>query len=177
MLSGRGGRRYCGPECRPRCKIEGCEKPVHAREMCSAHSTREKVYGDPLAPLVRQRVKGQTCTVAGCDALMRKHPYCANHYAMHRDHGEIRDWQFRWGDGGYISTHTWISRQRGKAVEHLCVDCGERAAEWSYNGGDPNERRDDQGRAFVRNLDAYSPRCLSCHRKFDDNPIAVRRKP
>ena len=31
------------------CCIEGCDRPFHAKEMCSAHYTRQWRFGDPLA--------------------------------------------------------------------------------------------------------------------------------
>lgn len=175
LLSGRGGKRYCGPACRPRCKIEDCGKPVHTREMCSAHATRDARYGDPLAPKVRQKNEG-SCSVEGCDQPMRKVGMCASHYAMKQKHGEIRDWLYRHGEGGYVSTHTWIRRHRGAASEHACVDCGGSADEWSYEGGSPFEQLDPgRGTPFARDLAYYSPRCFRCHRIFDENPIVVRR--
>lgn len=97
LLSGRGGRKYCDSDCRPRCSVEDCEKPEHTRGMCSAHSTRDTRYGDPLAPLLRQPNVG-TCVVEGCDQPMRKREWCASHYAMWQRYGEIHDWNYRWSD-------------------------------------------------------------------------------
>lgn len=146
MLSGRGGRRYCDEDCRPRCSVNACEKPVHTREMCSTHASRAAKYGDPLAPLLRQPVKGKTCTVDGCELPMRKHPYCANHYAMVYTSGEVRDWNHKWADldqacvvcgvtverGGDRRKHCSAacqvtdSRHRGdRPVEGVCDYCGE----------------------------------------------------
>lgn len=109
---------------------------------------------------------------------MRKTRMCASHYAMFQRYGEIREWSYKWGDGGYISTHNWLRRQRGSASDHCCADCGKQAEEWSYNGGDPDERTelrpDGSVGRFTRNTDAYSPRCTRCHRIYDENPIAMR---
>lgn len=100
ILSGRGGKRYCGPDCRPRCSVDTCEKPVHTKDLCSAHASRASRRGDPSAPLIRQPVKGKTCSVPDCDAPMRKHPYCASHYAMWKRYGEIRPWHHKWAEPG-----------------------------------------------------------------------------
>lgn len=97
ILSGRGGRRFCGSDCRPRCEVEGCEKPTHGKTYCSAHHTRWKRTGDPLTPLVRTPNIG-VCSAAGCDQPMRKLTWCASHYGMWRTFGEIREWNFRWAD-------------------------------------------------------------------------------
>lgn len=106
---------------------------------------------------------------------MRKVGLCANHYAMQREYGEIRDWRFRWGEGGYVPTHSLLRRRRGRPETLSCVDCGAVAEEWSYNGGDPDEQIDpERGAAFTRNLEFYSPRCVRCHRLYDENPIAMK---
>lgn len=167
MLSGRGGKRYCGPDCRPRCQVEGCAKPVHSKGMCSAHTTRATRYGDPLAPKLRNPNEGD-CGVEDCSQPMRKVGLCANHYAMQRTDGEIREWRFKWGDGGYISTHSWIHRRKGPARDHDCVDCGNPAAEWSYNHTDPDALTcPGRGSLYSRNVDCYDPRCIPCHRSYD----------
>lgn len=95
MLSGRGGKRYCGPDCRPRCSIEGCEKPVHSKDMCSAHGTRASRYGDPLAPKLRGRNAG-ACSVEGCDQPMRKVGMCASHYSQSRVKGKAKPFKYQW---------------------------------------------------------------------------------
>lgn len=94
-LSGRGGRRYCGPDCRPLCSVDACEKPVHSRALCSAHLSRAVRHGDPLAPLVRNKNVGP-CGAEGCERPMRKAGLCANHYQLKRYHGEVREPSYRW---------------------------------------------------------------------------------
>lgn len=161
----------------PPCIVPDCTKPKHsANGYCGAHYARLKRYGDPEAPLLRQPNVGP-CEVEGCEEPMRKVRLCANHYAMRRTHGEIREWHYRWGDGGYNPAHRSLQRVRGKAATHSCVDCGQQAQEWSYNGGDPDEITDADGRTFSRDPGFYSPRCVKCHRVFDDNPIAMRHTP
>ena len=57
---------------------------------------------------------------------------------------------------GTSSLHQRVVRKRGKASEHLCVDCGGQAYDWSLTHGEnPQE--------FV----SYEPRCRSCHLKYD----------
>jgi NAD-dependent SIR2 family protein deacetylase len=54
------------------------------------------------------------------------------------------------------SDHRRVVRQRGKAAEHDCVDCGGQAVDWSWthdtDRGDPEN---------------YKPRCKRCHFKYD----------
>lgn len=166
---------YHGPECRPRCSVEGCEKPRHGNVYCSAHHTRWKRYGDPLAPLERRPNEGP-CGVDGCLQPMRKTGLCASHYSMKHRYGEIRDWAYKWGEGGYVSTHRWLRRILGEPSGYPCIDCGKQAEEWSYNNADPDELVDEKhyGCAYSRNPECYSPRCVPCHRRFDRTSRQVR---
>lgn len=67
--------------------------------------------------------------------------------------------------------HDRLGNMLGPAKAHLCVDCGGRAAEWSYKGSDPSEktdpRRPDAG-PYSTDPEFYVPRCVSCHRRFDN---------
>jgi len=78
----------------------------------------------------------------------------------------------------YIGAHARVRRARGSARNHLCVDCGERADEWSYDGGSPVEIRglvptSKGGKTYVRSMAwspdpaDYSPRCRADHREHD----------
>lgn len=96
-LAGRGGKRYCGPDCRPRCRIPECRKPVHTKALCSTHARRAARYGDPLTELLRQKNLGP-CSVAGCDSPMRKRAWCASHYSQWKRLGKVGPFSFKWAD-------------------------------------------------------------------------------
>lgn len=59
-------------------------------------------------------------------------------------------------DPEYAGRHLRIGRVRGKASEHTCADCCNRAYDWSQrhgtDGTDPEH---------------YDPRCRPCHRAYD----------
>lgn len=171
-------KHYHGPDCRPRCSVNGCEKPRHGDVYCSGHHTRWKRTGDPLTPLTRQPNVG-ACTVEGCDRPMRKRKWCADHYGMWRRFGEIREWSYRWGDGGYVPTHRWLRRELGAPEQYPCVDCGGTAQEWSYDNQDPDELIDltHDGAAYTRKTEHYQPRCCLCHRRFDRAHRTKRNAP
>lgn len=167
---------YHGPECRPRCDVEGCDKPRHGNVYCSAHHTRWKRTGDPLTALERQPNSG-ACSVGGCGQPMRKRGWCASHYSMWQRQGEVKPFTYKWGDGGYFATHALLSRTLGQASARRCVDCDGPAAEWSYDHQDPNELVDTStayAMVYTRDLSHYEPRCKKCHRLFDENPISMR---
>lgn len=156
---------------RPQCTIDGCGKIQAANGYCSMHNYRYKSTGDPLRTSSGRTVrhKGQVCAVEGCENPRRKHEWCGQHYNQWRLTGEVKPLKHLWGNGGYVATHSRLSRQYGPASGYACVDCGAPAEEWSYDGLDPNERVDEKtGAAFSRILEHYDPRCISCHRIFDD---------
>lgn len=60
--------------------------------------------------------------------------------------------------------HVRLRKERGPASNHLCVDCGKPAREWSWDNGSS----EDYGtKAIGVSFDEYSPRCRSCHRTKD----------
>lgn len=91
-------RHYCTPDCRPRCDVPGCDKPKHGSLYCSAHHSRWKRLGDPLAPYERTGNVGLLCDVEGCDQPRRKRTWCASHYAQWYTTGEVRQFAYRWAD-------------------------------------------------------------------------------
>jgi DNA-directed RNA polymerase sigma subunit (sigma70/sigma32) len=74
----------------------------------------------------------------------------------------------RWpGTLTYNTAHQRVARELGPARDQHCVDCGQRAEEWSYNGLDADELADDQGLRYSAKTEYYEPRCHSCHRYYD----------
>lgn len=88
-------RQYHGPDCRPRCAVESCEKPLAANGWCSAHARRAIRTGDPVSHTGRGRNEG-SCSVAGCESPMRKRTWCAAHYSMWKRTGEVKPFGYKW---------------------------------------------------------------------------------
>ena len=164
------------------CSVEGCEKLAHCRSLCPMHYQRWRTRGETGSAHEERRANGERvgrkiiprqCAVEGCDQPSRKHGWCASHYAQWKRTGEITPWKWRWGDGGYISTHAWLKRTEGHPSSFPCVGCGRGASEWSFNYTTDDYRIDPRrGSPFVRDAEHYSPRCTPCHRAFD----AMQRK-
>lgn len=75
---------------------------------------------------------------------------------------------------GYFQLHHKIKKVKGSARLQTCVDCGNKAAEWSYNRQAEVEHQEfvpNRGQlillTYALDLDCYEPRCYKCHRKFD----------
>lgn len=76
----------------------------------------------------------------------------------------------------YAALHSRLERQRGSAFGKPSVDCGGFAAEWSYDHSGSMERIDPRGRRYSLDVQAYAPRCVPCHRRFDGARARARRQ-
>jgi hypothetical protein len=151
--------------------------------MCRVHYNRWYNHGDPtlVKPHGRRGKGRQGCQVEGCSEPHFGKGYCRKHYRRFEKYGDpsfkppARSGESHphWtGDAvTYAAAHTRLRKERGKASEHLCVDCGKRAAEWSYIGSASDERVevDRRGKRLPFSADPkyYAPRCHSCHVLFD----------
>jgi hypothetical protein len=115
------------------------------------------------------------CEAQGCQRPHLSRGYCGMHYRRFTKHGSATAIapSGRPLDGAvpkYAAIHKRLTRRRGAARLHLCVDCGAQAREWSYDNNDPREVHGRVGRftcAYSLDLRHYEPRCTPCHRKFD----------
>jgi hypothetical protein len=84
-------------------------------------------------------------------------------------------------DIGYSGAHSRIKANQGAPSEHLCIDCGRPAKDWSYDHEDPNQLTEDcgryQGRPYSADPAHYVPRCRKCHNTFDALPRPVDWSP
>lgn len=79
-----------------------------------------------------------------------------------------RSTHWRQEDVGYWGVHQRLETDRGPAASHPCKDCGETAAHWSYSNAGADERRDEKsGLAYSLDPNDYTPRCVTCHGRFD----------
>ena len=67
----------------------------------------------------------------------------------------------------YVAAHDRVRAIRGKASQFPCVDCGEKARDWSYDHEDENELVNPKGHAYSPEPEHYFPRCKHCHTLFD----------
>lgn len=64
------------------CKVEGCEKKIKSRGMCSAHY--ESARRDGRIPGLERR----KCSVEGCEGRFYAKGFCGRHYKAHSTHGD-----------------------------------------------------------------------------------------
>lgn len=146
--SGEVGSAYVG---RPRgdnslgrgeCEVDGCIATARAAGMCVNHRRSAKLYGDPLVRFKPGHKPGKAPRGE-----------------------EASGW--RGGTSAYTAVHGRLRSAFGHANGHACVDCGGRAAEWSYSHASDAEQVDAKGRIYSDDLGDYEPRCIPCHRLFD----------
>jgi hypothetical protein len=74
----------------------------------------------------------------------------------------------------YEAAHIRVKQAKGPAAEWPCIDCGEPAAEWSYDHAD-NVEYVCSKRYVLYSIDPqrYQPRCRTCHKRHDMNRRGV----
>lgn len=60
-------------------------------------------------------------------------------------------------DASPRAIHKRLNKKIGKAKNYKCVDCDKQAEDWSNN----------KNHIYTENPEDYSPRCKSCHKKYD----------
>lgn len=170
------------------CSVPGCSQPVKRRGYCYGHYMKAWRYGTPTpqhepryqTDLVGRRFGSLVVTsqrdgrhwICDCD--------CGGRALATRD-GLLDGRRIACGDRAkhyrsdtisYSSAHDRIEQDRGRASDLHCVDCDKPAREWSYDHLDADERIDPgTGASFSLDPEHYEPRCVRCHRIFDDHPF------
>lgn len=151
--------------------------PKGVYERTEANRPKPRQYPAEIIELVRRLYSDEGLTVKEVQARLPR-GYKAQRVierhiperrpAIKRDQRGSRNTSWKGDDIGYDGAHERVKSVKGSASLHRCVDCGERADEWSYNGSCERERRDElSGCAYSPSPDRYSPRCRSCHTSLD----------
>lgn len=150
------------------CTIDGCNSTHRAKGLCNAHYLRLRIHGDPMRGPKQPKDLAE-CTIEGCDKKPRTRnaDMCNMHYTRKWRYGDThRHPNHRVDNPAYRTVHKRLEKDRGLAREHACVDCGGRAAHWSYDHLDIDERSSGKMEYSVKQ-EHYDPRCLRCHHAFD----------
>lgn len=111
---------------------------------------------------------GDTCMVEGCSRpRYYERRMCSTHaMRMHR-YGGLEGPPLRKEHPSYRAVHARLVTDKGHARSYSCVDCGSRAAHWSYDGLDTYDSISPQGYRYSVNQEHYEPRCVRCHNSYD----------
>jgi hypothetical protein len=156
------------------CSVNDCDQPLSTRGLCHKHYARLLAHGTIADPAPRP----STCSVDGCDAEYYVAGFCHPHYRAKLRYGNplgapgrVAEHNSRWkGDqAGYHAVHDRLRRRRGKASDHACVGCGEKARDWAYDYTCPDEAVWlERNLVYSHDVDRYQPMCTSCHRLQDN---------
>lgn len=178
----------------PTCSVSGCGDYPRSSgaDLCEKHYGRKRRTGTTdLLP--RRSKRGKTiapsrrergpCIVEGCGLIdSGPHGMCEKHRMRVERHGDPHVFiphserdipkgpdNSRWtgAQASYSAIHQRLTRARGRARTHTCVDCSDPAAQWSYSRTNGPGHRESEVGPYSVDLNDYDPRCVSCHKKFD----------
>lgn len=96
------------------CTIDGCEKPYLARGWCSAHWTRWKRHGDPLAGGPPRRPMPDRCTAdEDCENPPHARGMCATHWRRER-----REQDPEWHENERARRREWHASDPERIAEY-----------------------------------------------------------
>lgn len=160
------------------CSVTACNERHYAKGYCQFHWSRARQGREVGAP---KQVARSGCSIEGCTRPHWGLGWCRLHLERYRRTGDPRSvkpptpmpvrsgsthLQWKGDDVGYFAMHRRLYRVKGRAADHVCVDCGRPAAHWTYDHHDPNEKVSEHG-PFSTDPNHYVPRCVSCHNKLD----------
>jgi hypothetical protein len=113
----------------------------------------------------------------GCDKSAQAKGLCMTHYQRQRRNGDPnlvrpRGYAASWPPT-YRRVHHWLRRERGKASDYTCIECGGQARDWAYDNCDPDELVGlvaGTKVGYSADLSRYYPMCHSCHLAMDRSP-------
>ncbi|AGS82409.1 hypothetical protein PBI_REDNO2_110 [Mycobacterium phage Redno2] len=154
---------------RGRCAMLGCGNRHLASGYCYAHYVENCHAGE----LPR---KGGVCLQEGCDDEPLARGLCNSHYNRIRDELPLRP---RGPAPRSVSVHAKLAYTWGPAKNYPCIECGQRAAHWAYDGTDPTQHL-DYGSSSAKNkgwysqwIEFYMPMCVKCHMTRDGAKAAA----
>lgn len=65
-------RRYCSEDCKPRCKVDGCDSPVRKLELCGSHAHQAYVKGEAVPFKYKWPEVGIECPICGAESGSKK---------------------------------------------------------------------------------------------------------
>lgn len=157
-----------------RCTVTECDGKYYSGGYCRKHHNRMARHNtlDRVRP-----ERHPICTIDGCSSQHFGRGYCYLHYSRWwRSSGRTTDFvgKQRLPNPAYSTVHKRLNKDRGRAAERCCIDCGERAEDWSYDNTGVDERISPEGMRYSTDVHQYSPRCKLCHKHFDNEERCSR---
>ena len=175
------------------CPVPDCGKPLKQAGYCYGHYMKNWRYGTPTpdhgvkwVDLRGQRFgslvvaeRRDTKWLCNCDCgeqtLVRAGDLNRGGVSSCGD----KTIHIRREDVGYSAAHDRVRTDRGRVQTYDCVGCGRQAQHWSYDHTDADELiavgLSANPVAYSTKPEHYSPRCITCHKRFDLDHIDAFR--
>ena len=153
------------------CIVKGCKRPRGNKDgYCPGHARQLRKTG-AVTPTFQSRMKQpEFCSFEGCTGKARSKGYCSAHIRQLRLNGKMVPIRTILDECTYIGAHHRCRALWGSSQQHPCIECGEPAEDWAYDGTDPTElydTRNDWVVAYSRFPEFYMPMCKPCHKERD----------
>jgi hypothetical protein len=163
------------------CIIKGCKRPRQSKDgYCNGHARQLRETGT-VTPSFQPRMKQpEFCSFEGCTGKARSKGYCSAHIRQLRLNGKMVSIRMIFDECTYGGAHHRCRAIWGRVQQYACVECGDPAEEWAYDGTDQSElhdtKHDWQLRSYLpysRFPEFYMPMCKRCHKKSDMKRLRV----
>lgn len=162
------------------CQAPGCENKNYMHGLCQRCLGRMRHHGTTdLSPRIPKQP--DPCKIAGCPRPAAVHGWCKSHNARHWTTGQVGDALIKAqkpdGYVGYGQARRVLNQIRGKAKEHLCVECPKTATRWTLCADAPVLREtvgQYRGLPFSDNPWQYDPRCAKHATRHNEDHGFVR---
>jgi hypothetical protein len=139
---------------------------------CNSVSVRDT---GTVTPTFQPRMKQpEFCSFDGCTGKAKSKGYCGAHIRQLRLHGRMVPIRTIFDECTYTGAHHRCRALWGRVQQYPCIECGDPAEEWAYDGTDPSELYDTRHDWRLRSIIPYSkfpefymPMCKRCHKKLD----------
>ena len=119
------------------CIVKGCKRPRGNKDgYCNGHARQLRDTGT-VTPTFQPRMKQpKLCTFEGCTGKALAKGYCGAHLRQLRIHGQMVPIRTIFEDCSYVAAHHRCRALWGSAREYPCIQCGNAAEDWAYDGTD-----------------------------------------
>lgn len=176
-------QRHRVPDYPELCTAKGCDRLSTVRGYCRGHYERFRQGCDIDGPL-RIFDPDRGCRIEGCDRKHKAHGYCRLHWSRARGDTSLSvDAPIRntlASPCDFTAAHVRVRTLWGPASRYRCIECGENAKDWAYDGTDPAEilgpgKGSGSGSLMRYSLypEFYMPMCRKCHVTMDRRKMAA----
>ncbi len=156
------------------CAVEECDNKHYSRDYCRKHYARLLRSGSAVPPTPEEKygfcpTHPDTLATVRYDGVRMCKPCYARLFYYNGPKGTGSRFGVRSEYVDYAGAHYRIRTERGRASEHDCVDCGQKAEEWSLDTLENTiiAKKGRAGSPYSLVVSDYSPRCKECHISHD----------